>query len=193
MVETLLSMIPRLKLYETLFLKSSRFQAILCLFYQDLINFCLAAVKLRRRKFLNLYLFMLNRLTIRTLTSLSRGLKEEFDRILKKMKMHSDEVKELALAETMSTIASLREGTGSHIQRSNMLEEQMNVHNVRETFQAGAIQFNLPLRDRSFERVEIDERRYKITFSMLTFFKNKWKLVKPVIPDKRVHHIINYC
>lgn len=46
MIETFMLGLPRLDIYADLFLSSPRFSAVFHLVYQDMIHFCLAAVKL---------------------------------------------------------------------------------------------------------------------------------------------------
>jgi hypothetical protein len=53
------------------------------------------------------------------LNSLSHGLKPEFSRILQKAKCHSEELKEIALAEHMTTVEELRKG-------ASLLQNQVN-------------------------------------------------------------------
>lgn len=56
MVETFVLALPRLEIYKQLFISSPRFCQVLQSLYYDLIEFCLAAVKLARTSSIKMYI-----------------------------------------------------------------------------------------------------------------------------------------
>ena len=72
------------------------------------------------------------------LKSLSHGLKKEFDGIIQKAKIHSSELKEIALAEHMTTVEQLRKGTFLPKNQVNLIfKEQLTSYKVAGEFHDG--------------------------------------------------------